>query len=278
VRLTQPLLYAAVLLVAMTIVELDAPRVIALFGATLLLQAGLAWWLYRKLDLPRGKFSRPAAGSMLRYGIRDFASTAPNALNGRLDVVVLALMVPSAALGQYAVAVSLSVIASPIAAAFGNVAFPRIAQGDRSGRTVVEALRGSYIVAVVGVGAVVLAGPVLVPVLYGRGFDGVPRLLFVLAPGAALYLVNLVMSDLLRGLGRPGLVARCEWVGVACTIAGLMLLVPHFGAVGAAATSSVTYVAVHLLLRRFVRSAAANGMAATVARDGRLASPQPGEA
>jgi O-antigen/teichoic acid export membrane protein len=134
------------------------------------------------------------------------------------------------------------------------------------------------VVAIVGVAGVVLTGPLLVPLLYGPGFDDVPRLLLVLAPGAGFYLVNLVMSDVLRGLGQPGLVARSEWAGVTCTITGLLLLVPHIGVVGAAVTSSVTYLATHLLLRRFVRGYAASGIASAGAGDWRGQAPPAGKA
>jgi O-antigen/teichoic acid export membrane protein len=253
VRLAQPLLYAAVLVLAGRFLNLDVPRVIALLGLTLVLQGALAWWLYRRTSVPQGAFSRRAVGPLLRYGLSDLASTAPNALNGRLDQIVLAVLVSSSALGQYAVAVSLSVLVSPIAAAFGNVAFPRIARGDQSEATLRHALRGSMLVGLAGSCGIVVAAPVLVPVLYGPGFQAVPRLLAVLAPGAVFYVVNPVLADVLRGFGRPGSVAASQWAGVLITVPGLIILVPHFGALGAAITSSITYFAVHVLLRVYLR-------------------------
>lgn len=194
---------------------------------------------------------------MLRFGILNMSSTAPNSVNGRFDQILLAVMVSSAALGQYAVAVSLSVLAAPLVMAFGHVAFPSLARGERVLETIRAATRGSVLVSVVSIAVIVIAGPFLVPILFGPGYQSVTPLLLVLAPGAAVVVVNQVLGDVLRGLGRPGVVAACEWLGVISTVGGLVLLVPHLGAMGAALTSTVTYVIVYVLLRRSVSRHAA---------------------
>ncbi|MDP5183838.1 oligosaccharide flippase family protein [Blastococcus sp. BMG 814] len=265
VRLVQPLLFASALTAAVVTLDVDVRIATGVFGASLAAQGLLAWWLYHRRRERRGRFSPLEAAPMLRYGLSNAASTAPNALNGRFDQILLALMVAPAALGQYAVAVSLSLMVAPLAVAFGNVAFPRLAGGDDSEATLRHALRGSFVVAILGVVVVVALAPVIVPTLYGQGFDEVPRLLLGLAPGAAFFVVNQVVGDLLRGMGRPTLVARCEWTGVVVTIVGLAILVPLIGAFGAALTSSATYITVHVLLQFALRAARSkpNSSAAT---------------
>ncbi|MGK5110420.1 oligosaccharide flippase family protein [Geodermatophilus sp. CPCC 205506] len=259
VRLSQPLLFAAVLAAAMMVPGLDVPGVMASLGVSLLLQACLAWWLYRSLGLPRGRFTRARAGPLTRYGLSNMASTVPNGVNGRIDQVVLALLVAPSALGQYAVAVSLSLLVMPLVVSFGNVAFPQIARRGGSDATVRQAVRGAFAVALAGVAVVVVCAPVVVPLLFGPGFGGVPLLLLALAPGAAFFVVNQVLGDLLRGLGRPGLVARSECAGVLVTVVGLVVLVPRLGTMGAAVTSSVTYIAVFLLLWSALRAVRSPG-------------------
>lgn len=249
VRFAQPALFALLLLASMTVFDIDVRYVVGIFGVTIALQGGLAWRIYQSYRLPRGHVARDQFGPLLRYGLSNVSATVPNAVNGRFDQVVLALVVAPAALGQYAVAVSLSLLVAPLALAFGNVAFPRIARGGDTVRTVRQAVWGSFAVAVTGVIIVVGTAPLLIPVLYGPGYEEVPRLLYLLAPGAAFFVVNQVVGDLLRGLGRPGLVAGCEWAGVVVTVIGLVALVPLIGAMGAAVTSSVAYIGVHVLLR-----------------------------
>jgi O-antigen/teichoic acid export membrane protein len=256
-RLSQPMMFCLLTLSAHHLMRLSVWLVITMMTVSLAFQTALAWWLYVRAGSARGHFTREKVGPMLRFGVLNMSSTAPNSINGRFDQIVLAVIVSSAALGQYAVAVSLSVLAAPLVMAFGNVAFPSLARGERVNETIRTATRGSLLVSVVSIAFIVVAGPFIVPVLFGPGYQSVSRLLLILAPGAAVVAVNQVLGDVLRGLGRPGVVAVCEWLGVISTLGGLVLLVPRLGVMGAALTSTLTYMIVYVLLRRAVSRHAA---------------------
>lgn len=256
-RLSQPLIFILLIVGAHQVVTLNVSLVIILMTVSLAFQTALAWWRYARVSSQRGRFRTEHIRPMLRFGILNMSSSAPNAFNSRFDQIVLAVMVSSAALGQYAVAVSLSVLAAPLVMAFGHVAFPSLARGERVLETIRTATRGSVLVSVVSIALILVAGPFLVPLIFGPGYQPVTRLLLVLAPGAAVVVVNQVLGDVLRGLGRPGVVAVCEWIGVISTIGGLVLLVPLLGVMGAALTSTVTYVIVYVFLRRAVSRHAA---------------------
>lgn len=252
VRLSQPVAFFLLIFGAHLVIPLNVVLVVNLMTVTFGAQTLLSWWLYARVTTRRGSFQRRQVRPMLRFGVLNMSSTTPNALNSRLDQLVLALLVSSAALGQYAVAVSLSVLAGPLVMAFGHVAFPSLARGERVIETVRTAVRGSIFVSVICLTVIVAAAPFVVPALFGPGYEPVTVLLLVLAPGAAVVVVNQVLGDILRGLGRPGAVAVCEWIGIVSTIAGLVLLVPHLGVMGAAVTSTVTYTLVFVLLFCFV--------------------------
>lgn len=255
VRLVQPLAFLPLIVITFVLTSAHVAVVIAVLALSILVQTVLGWVFYSRLRNPPGHFSRQTARTMLRFGLPNLSSTAPNTINGRFDQLVLAVAVPAAALGQYAVAVTLSLLAGPLALAFGNVAFPRLAGGGERASTIRHAVRGSMLVALVGELAVVAVSPFVVPRLFGHGYGHVTILLFILAPGAILFTVNQVLGDVLRGLGRPGLVARCEWVGVVGTLAGLAITIPLLGTAGAALTSSAVYACVHGLLRHSLRRA-----------------------
>lgn len=252
IRLSQPVMFGALILGAHELTTLSVPLVVTLMSVSLTLQAVLAWWLYYQTCSPSGRFQRAHVRPMLRFGVLNMSSTAPNAVNGRFDQIVLALVVTSSALGQYAVAVSLSVLAAPLVMAFGNVAFPRIARGEHILETIRTVTRGSFLASFVSVSLIVVTSPFIVPTLFGPGYQHVSQLLLVLAPGAVVVAVNQVLGDVLRGLGRPGVVALCELIGVVSTVVGLTLLVPRIGVMGAALTSTVTYILVFALLRHRV--------------------------
>lgn len=256
-RLCQPLMFLLLVLGAHALTPVTVPLTVQLLAISLFVQGALSWWLYRRTSPPQGRFQRSAVGPLLRFGLMNMSSTAPNTVNARFDQLVLALAVSSAALGQYAVAVSLSVLAAPLVTAFGYVAFPALARGEGSVTdTIRSATRGALLVSVVGVVGIVATGPFIVPLLFGHEFGSVVPLLLVLAPGAVVMVVNQVFGDVLRGLGRPQSVARCEWIGVAGTLIGLAVLVPLWGAMGAAITSTTAYLAVHAFLRAAVTKSA----------------------
>lgn len=252
VRVLVPVLFLILVLITESRASLDAASAIIALAIALAIQTCVAWLLYLRSYAARSRFLPASVVPMLRYGLLNMSSTTPNSLNGRVDQLVLAFVVSSAALGQYAVAVSLSLLAAPFAMAFGYVAFPSIAKGETVSQTIRTAARGSLFVSLVVVIAVVALAPFAVPLVVGSGYRIVPQLLLLLAPGAVVFSVNRVLGDLLRGLGRPGLVAICEWLGVSLTVAGLIVLVPYLGVAGAAVTSSVTYCLVYVLLRRAV--------------------------
>jgi len=271
-RLSQPVIFSLLVIGVHQRVTLTVLLVITLMTVSLAIQSLLTWWLYVRFSAPRGRFDTRLVRPMLRFGILNMSSTAPNSVNTSFDQMVLAVMVSSVALGQYAVAVTLSVLAAPLVMSFGHVAFPSIARGERITDTIRTATRGSLLVSIVCVVLILFASPFIVPRLFGPGYDSVPRLLLILAPGAIVMVVNQVLGEVLRGLGRPGAVALCQWLGVISTIGGLVLLVPTLGVTGAALTSTVTYLIVYVLLSRSVSRHAAT-FRSTQSQSTRLARP-----
>jgi O-antigen/teichoic acid export membrane protein len=272
-RVSQPIAFSLLIIGFHHIATLSVSLVIILMTVSMAFQTTLTWWLYRRLSLPRGHFKREYARPMLRFGVLNTSSTAPNSLNKGVDQLVLAVAVSSAALGQYAVAVSLSMLAAPLVMAFGNVAFPSLARGERISETIRTATRGSLVVSVITIALILIASPFIVPALFGPGYESVTRLLLILAPGAVVLVVNQVLGDVLRGLGKPGVVALCESLGIVATIAGLALLVPPLGVRGAAITSSITYVIIYIALRLAV-SRQLNALHAAPTQGTALAKPQ----
>ncbi len=59
----------------------------------------------------------------------------------------------------------------------------------------------------------------LIPLVFGTAYASAVPLLWILTPGGILLACNQVAGDLLRGLGRPGLVAAAEGLAAVCTVA-----------------------------------------------------------
>ena len=172
-------------------------------------------------------------------------AVTPAALNMYLDQLVLSQVVPAADLGRYAIAVSITLLPVPLVSAIGNVAFPHLAaQRVLSARS--HQLKRSAVLASAGLSSAILfpvaaIAPWLVPLVFGPGYSGAVPLLWLLTPGGVFLACGQVAGDLLRGLGRPGLVAAAQGLAVVFTVILLITLLPVAGVAAAAIASTVAY-------------------------------------
>ncbi|MGH3326860.1 MAG: oligosaccharide flippase family protein [Streptomycetales bacterium] len=263
-RVSQPILFVAALLTLHLTDRLGLITALGALSMTIVVQTVLAYRICGMRRLTRGRAERALVRPMTRYGLSQLASAAPS-LGGRLDQLILSLAVAPAALGRYAVAVSMTVIAVPILSAMGNVAFPLIASQAVSRERAARLTRGA-ILASVGLGVTLmiplaLLAPWVVPRVFGPGFQEAVPLIWFLAPGGVLFAGSRVCGDLLRGYGRPRAVAWAEGAGAAVTVLLMAILLPVIGVTGAAiassAAASVTLLVMVTALRRLSREGAA---------------------
>jgi enterobacterial common antigen flippase len=275
VRFCQPVVYAAGIALLAALGGLTVQTAVAGLLVSSAAQWAVARRLARRAVPEAGRFRRDLVGPLFRYGFTNLAASTPYLVNTQLDQLVLAVLVPPAELGRYAVAVSVSTISYPVATAFGSVAMPRIAARDNArGSAEPEILRaaviGSLLVGLVTAGGLCVLAPVVIPRILGEGYRPAVVLLWVLAPGSVVLGCNHVMGDILRGLNRSLAIARCEAVGAVCTGALLGALVPVLGVLGAAVASTAAYSVSFCLLARTVAAAAGTH---DTTRDTRLPHP-----
>jgi O-antigen/teichoic acid export membrane protein len=92
--------------------------------------------------------------------------------------------------------------------------------------------------------AVGAAAPFVIPPLFGDEFRGAARSLALLLPGVVAYApVTILVVYLSIRCGRPRLSLLVSVVGLVVTAAMSFALIPPYGASGAAAASSIGYVA-----------------------------------
>jgi PST family polysaccharide transporter len=200
-----------------------------------------ALWRTRRSDVRQVVgYGIPVAGSsMLQRAIYD------------IDYLIIGRMLGVSALGYYSLAFRLpELLILNVFFVLSSVAFPLYSKvrGDR------EALRRGYFLAVrlfslyglcAGVGMAVVA-PVLVPVVFGRAWEGAVGPLVALALYAACRSIAGGANDIYKATGRPG-------VAVVLAVARLLVLVPvlvtaawFWGVVGVAyaqlATSAIFVV------------------------------------
>ena len=251
VRMVYPLAYAAALVVLYVVEQLTVITALLAIAGAGIVQGVVARRSWRRIHPELGEFVRAHTGPLVRYGWPNVVATMPHLVNTRLDQVALSLLVPLSDLGTYAVAVSLSLLAFPITSAFGNVALPRIARQrqnrpDDARATVRAAVFGTAVAGtVIASGVAAAVGPLI---SLAPTYSGVPRLTYVLIPGAVMLGLNQVLSDILRGYDQALLVARAEGAAALVTVALFVALVPSLGVMGAAISSTASYTTAFALL------------------------------
>lgn len=217
---------------------------------------------WKRLGLARGDrgwWGRPdlAIGRRVAsYGLRGQVGGLITLLNLRLDFAILGAMAGPAVLGSYAVASKYAELLRLPGTAITWVCYPRLAslsetEASRSARRMIRPALLAIVVAAIPVA--LLTAPVM-RLLYGAQFGPAVDPARVLLAGMLLAGASGVASAYLYGRGSPGLNSIVLGIGLVITVVLDLLLIPRFGALGAAIASTAAYlctdgVLVGLLLR-----------------------------
>lgn len=229
-------------------------------GLADLLVAGEAWRRvsrrlgWRRLGLSRagwwGRPDRALGGRIASYGLRGQVGGLITLLNLRLDFAILGALAGPAVLGSYAVASKYAELLRLPGTALTWVFYPRLAKlGETEAAGVARRMIRPTLIGIVlaAVPIALLTSPVM-RLLYGEQFDAAITPARVLLVGMLLAGASGVASAYLYGRGTPGLNSIVLGLGLVVTVVLDLLLIPQFGALGAAVASTAAYLATDGLL------------------------------
>ncbi|MFC4910293.1 lipopolysaccharide biosynthesis protein [Actinomadura gamaensis] len=227
----------------------------ALITALVLADVAAAAWIARRLAR-RGFFAgwgRPSAAlgrEIAGFGLRGQLGQLVDLLNLRLDVAFLGAMAGPSVLGVYTVASKFAELVQLPGLAMNYVLYPDFAKeardvaAERTRRLIAPALAVSALAALP---LALLTGTVL-PRVFGSAFDGARDPTYLLLCGLVTFGVSGLLQAYLYGVGRPGLTSVAQAAGLAVTVGLDLLLIPRYGAAGAAVASAVSYTTTTLVL------------------------------
>jgi O-antigen/teichoic acid export membrane protein len=184
-------------------------------------------------------------GEAIRFGVRAWFGTLSDALNDRLDQIIVAFIASQAVLGYYAVAVNSSEILLYLPGAAATAVLPVAARAD-SARRVDAVLRAFRSVLLISLAAIVIGaalGPLLIPLVFGEPFSESVTPFLLLLPAALGYVAVSIFTSALVASGAPGRSSLGPLVSLVVATALDFLLIPRYGASGAAAAASIGYLA-----------------------------------
>jgi len=213
----------------------------------------LAYVAWRAIQLRAASWqpSIRISRAVLSYGIRSHLGTVSGITNDYLDQGVISIFLPAAQLAYYAIAVSISAPLALVGSSLGMMVMPSVAsQPDPEARTANLARYARVTLAMeAGLGIVLMAiVPLLIAVLFGLAYEPASPSARILVIATVFLGANRVLSAGVRALNRPLTAGSADLLASVVTVAGLIILIPAFGIVGAAITSLIAYAVTTMFL------------------------------
>lgn len=242
VRIATPLVYTTGVVALAATEKLTAgTAALAFLAANGTADALAALLLWRQAG--RGSVDLPLARDAVFYGLRaHIGRLSPQALG--VDVIVVALFLSTKDLGLFVAAGAFLAAPRLVTASIGMVVFPHVSAAHLAGeRPRLRAMGALYVLAAVVPAVVLLAGAQpAVHLLFGSEYGGAVRVLQLLAVSSLALALRAFPSEVLRGLGRPGLTSIAEVASWAMFLASGALGAWLGGVEGVAAGASVASV------------------------------------
>ncbi len=201
--------------------------------------------------------------AMLGYGAKFYISILAGAIIFRLDLLFVNRFRGAAEAGVYAVAAQFSFLLLMLPAVIATLLFPRVAaaQDERGDFAVVVTRHTTLIMLATCLAAAAFS--VTLPWIYGARFSDATIQLLILLPGIFFMGVESVLVQHFTGTGLPAAIPVFWIITVIFNIGVNLLLVPAFGARGAAVTSTLSYALIFILVAVYFALKTGRGPAET---------------
>ena len=196
---------------------------------------------------------------LFKFGLLNQSGHLVQFINLRLGFYLLQRFVDTGSTGVFSNAVSLAEAVWLISRSIALVQYARIANSDDRDYAKRLTLDLSKICLAFSTVAMVLLALLPTPFylwLFGPDFGELPALIRILAPGALIYSMFLIIGHYFSGTGRYQMNTYAAFCGLLFTFLLGFTLIPRYGIYGAAITSSVSYAsnAVFMLVAFFRKS------------------------
>ena len=201
--------------------------------------------------------------TMLAYGAKFYVSIMAGTIILRADLLIVNRFRGAAEAGVYGIASQFSFLLLMLPGVIATLLFPRVAatQDDRGDFAVRVTRHTTLVMLVTCLAAIVLA--YLLPSIYGANFGDATIQLLILLPGIFFMGLESVLVQHFTGTGLPAAIPWFWVITVAFNIGLNLLVVPRFGARGAAVNSTLSYALIFLLVAVYFRLKTGRGAAET---------------
>jgi O-antigen/teichoic acid export membrane protein len=238
------LLLVLVLLLAVTIGLGIGGAIWATFLSSLLVCLVLYAWIRRIAGGVRLRLHPRYLRETLGYGIQAHLGNVVGFLNYRVEVFLLGVFLPAAAVGFYAVAVGLAERLWFLSESASTVLFPTVsAEKDEQARNTFTPVisRSILVITALGAAALFLVSQWVVVLLFSSEYLPTVRLFRILLPGIVFLSAGRILANDIAGRGKPLLNTCVGGIGIVVQVLLNLYWIPQFGSTGAAWATTISY-------------------------------------
>jgi O-antigen/teichoic acid export membrane protein len=193
-----------------------------------------------------GRSARELRATMA-FGLRSYLPIVFQLVSYRADLFVLNAVAAPATVGHYAVALLVTEVGLVLPRSLGSVVLPRVAALDREESepmrdfVIVKSVRHAILLVPI-TSAVLVAGVLLIPLVFGSEYSESVGPGLVLIPGVAVLGAASILTANVVALGRPEMILRVSLLLFPLTLVLYLILIPPFEIWGAASASTAAYL------------------------------------
>ena len=185
---------------------------------------------------------------MIGYGIKSHIAILAGTLIFRADLLVVNHFRNASEAGVYSLASQMATLLMMLPSVIATLLFPRVtAEQDKTGNTTCVVARHTALVMLLCCLAAVPLS-LLLPVVYGSVFSDATTQLLILLPGVFLIGLQSVIVQHFNAMGLPKTVPVFWVVTLVINLIMVFLMVPRYGARGAAWASTISYSLISFLM------------------------------
>ncbi len=179
------------------------------------------------------------------FGVKGQAGELIQLLNLRLDIFLIAAFVDTENVGYYAVAVGMTETIWWISHAVSTVLLPRLIRDapEQAAEFTTVVSRNVIVLSAAAAAALALVASFAVPLLFGDDFSPSVNAIYWLLPGVVAIGGQNILVNYFVSQGRAILSSYSAGIALIGTVLLDLILIPPFGIEGAAAASSIAYIA-----------------------------------
>ena len=185
---------------------------------------------------------------MIGYGIKSHVAILAGTLIFRADLLVVNHFRGATEAGVYSLASQMATLLMMLPSVIATLLFPRVtAEQDQTGSTTCVVARHTTLVMLL---CCLAAAPLsfLLPVVYGSAFSDATTQLLILLPGVFFIGLQSVLVQHFNAMGLPKTVPVFWVVTLVINLMMVFLMVPRYGARGAAFASTISYSLISFLM------------------------------